>query len=260
MSAEELSQEEVRLGVSRQQALAETFVALADTLVADFDVVDLLDRLANSCVSLLGVDAAGILVDDQKGNLAVLASSSEEIRVLEAFQIQNNQGPCLDCFRTGTSVTSVDIELESYRWPLFTAAAHEAGYRSVLALPMRLRDQTIGGLNLFLKEAKDVPAEDRRLAQALADVATIGILHRRSAHRSDMLAEQLQFALTSRVVIEQAKGVIAERNDVSMDTAFNGLRQFARSQNLKLTDVALSVVRGELDPRTDMTTKRTRIR
>jgi transcriptional regulator with GAF, ATPase, and Fis domain len=260
MSAKDVPQEEVLVGASREQVVAETFVALADTLVADFDVVDLLDRLANSCVSLLGVDAAGLLVDDQKGHLAVLASSSEETRLLEVFQVQNNEGPCLECFRTGHRVTSNDLETDAHRWPLFAAAAKQAGIQSVVALPLRLREQTIGGLNLFLAEAKDVSEEDCRLAQALADVATIGILHRRSAHRSDMVAEQLQFALTSRVVIEQAKGVIAERNDVSMETAFNALRQFARSQNLKLTDVAFSVVRGDLDPRTDMTTRRTRVR
>jgi transcriptional regulator with GAF, ATPase, and Fis domain len=156
MSPKEVSQDEVRLGVSRQQVLAETFVALADTLVADFDVVDLLDRLANSCVTLLGVDAAGLLVDDQKGNLAVLASSSEEIRLLELFQVQNNEGPCLECFRTGATIVSADLRTETWRWPLFAAVANEAGFRSVVALPMRLRDQTIGGLNLFLKEAKEI--------------------------------------------------------------------------------------------------------
>jgi GAF domain-containing protein len=157
-------------------------------------------------------------------------------------------------------VMSTDIQRDELRWPLFSAAATEAGFKSVVALPLRLRDHTIGALNLFLVGATAVSEQDRKLAQALADVATIGLLHRRSAHRSDRVAEQLQFALTSRIVIEQAKGVIAERNDVSMDTAFNALRQFARSQNLKLTDVAFSVVKGELDPRTDMTTVRTRVR
>jgi GAF domain-containing protein len=233
---------------TREQLLAETFVVLADTLVDDYDVVDLLDQLVAACVDLLGVTAAGLLLDDQKGHLAVVASSSEETRLLEIFQLQNNEGPCLDCVRTGTAVTCGDLAAERERWPLFVPAALTAGFRSVAALPLRLREHVIGGLNLFDERLAPVPAEDRRLAQALADVATIGILQRRSVHRSTMVAEQLQHALNSRIVIEQAKGVLAERNSMGMDAAFSALRRHARNHNLKLTDVALTVVRGELDP------------
>jgi GAF domain-containing protein len=230
----------------REQRVADLFVALADTLVDDYDVVELLDQLVVGCVSLLQVSAAGLLLIDQKGRLAVMASSSEETRLLEIFQLQNNEGPCLDCVRTGAVVTSGALEQDLDRWPIFVPAAVAAGFRSVAAVPLRLRDQTIGGLNLFDARAQPVEAADRQLAQALADVATIGILQRRSAHRSSMVAEQLQHALNSRVVIEQAKGVLAERNDVSMEVAFAGLRDHARGNNLKLTDVALAVVRGEL--------------
>ena len=232
---------------SREQGLAETFVVLADTLVDDYDVVDLLDQLVGACVNLLGVTSAGLLLDDQKGNLAVVASSSEESRLLEVFQIQNNEGPCLDCVRTGQTVTCDDLETESERWPMFAQTAIDAGFRSVVAVPLRLRDQTIGGLNMFHSEPHPVAEEDRRLAQALADVATIGILQRRSAHRTTMVAEQLQHALNSRVTIEQAKGVLAERRQLSMEASFETLRSYARNHNLKLTDVALSVVQGELD-------------
>jgi GAF domain-containing protein len=232
----------------REQALAETFVMLADTLVEDYDIVDLLDRLATACVSLLGVTATGLLLDDQKGNLAVVASSSEETRLLEIFQLQNDQGPCLDCVRAGIAVTSADLAADHARWPLFVPAAVAAGFRSVAALPLRLRDQTIGGLNLFRDGAGPVPAADQRLAQALADVATIGILQQRSTHRSARLAEQLQLALNSRVIIEQAKGVLAERNAVDMTTAFDALRRHARQRNIKLTDLALAVIRGDTDP------------
>jgi GAF domain-containing protein len=231
---------------TREHELAEMFVMLADTLVEDYDIVDLLDRLAAACVSLLGVTAAGLLIDDQRGSLALVASSSEETRLLEIFQLQNNEGPCLDCVRTGAVVTSGALERDLERWPIFVPAAVAAGFQSVAAVPLRLRDQTIGGLNLFDERAQPVDAADRQLAQALADVATIGILQRRSAHRSSMVAEQLQHALNSRVVIEQAKGVLAERNDVSMEVAFAGLRDHARSNNLKLTEVALAVVRGQL--------------
>jgi GAF domain-containing protein len=237
-------------GRNREQLLAETFVVLADTLVDDYDVVDLLDGLVTACVSLLGVTACGLLLDDQKGHLAVVASSSEETRLLEIFQLQNNEGPCLDCVRTGSAVSCADLLEDQARWPRFVPAAMAAGFRSVAALPLRLREHVIGGLNLFGSGVGPVSPDDRRLAQALADVATIGILQRRSAHRSTMVAEQLQHALNSRIVIEQAKGVLAERNSVSMDTAFATLRRYARNHNLKLTDVALNVVRGELDPAT----------
>jgi GAF domain-containing protein len=197
---------------------------------------------------LFDVSAAGLLLDDQRGHLAVVASSSEETRLLELFQLQSNEGPCLDCVSSGAPVTSGDLEFDRDRWPLFVPVALDAGFRSVAAVPLRLRNQVIGGLNLFDAKAKQVVAEDRRLAQALADVATIGILQHRSAHRSVQLAEQLQHALNSRVVIEQAKGVLAERNGVGMDVAFVALRQHARNANLKLTDVALAVARGDVNP------------
>jgi GAF domain-containing protein len=231
----------------REKTLAETFVLLADTLVDDYDIVDLLDQLVASSVNLLGVTAAGLLLDDQRGNLAVVASSDESTRLLEIFQLQTNEGPCLDCVRTGSAVFSDDLQDDQERWPRFVPAAINAGFRSVVAVPLRLRDQTIGGLNMFHARPEPIPADDRRLAQALADVATIGILQRRSTHRSTQLAEQLQHALSSRVAIEQAKGVLAERSNVGMDEAFAALRTHARTHNLKLTDVALAVVRGELD-------------
>jgi GAF domain-containing protein len=233
---------------SREQALAHTFVVLADTLVADYDVVELLDELVEACVTLLGVTAAGLLLDDQKGNLALVASSSEGTTLLEIFQLQNNEGPCLDCVRTGTAVVSADLEADRERWPMFVPEALAAGFRSVAAVPLRLRDETIGGLNLFSDDESLLAGGDRQLAQALADVATIGILHQRSAHRTSVLAEQLQHALNSRVLIEQAKGVIAERDQVSMEVAFATLRKHARDHNLKLGDVAVAVVRRNPGP------------
>jgi GAF domain-containing protein len=233
---------------TREQALADAFVRLADTMVDDYDVADLLDQLVNACVDVLGVTAAALLLDDQRGQLALVASSSEATHLLEVFVLQNNEGPCLDCVRTGVPVISEDLEEDRDRWPLFVPAALRAGFRSVCAVPLRLRSQTIGGLNLFMAVPHAVPLADRQLAQALADVATIGILQQRSLHRSHVLSEQLQHALTSRVMIEQAKGVLAERNHLSMEAAFDALRRHARDHNLKLTDVAQSVVTAGLDP------------
>jgi GAF domain-containing protein len=239
---------EETLDDSREESLAETFVLLADTLVDDYDVVDLLDRLVSACVALLGATAAGLLLDDQKGNLGVVASSTEATHLLEVFQLQNDQGPCLDCVRTGIAVVSADLSDEAERWPAFVPAALTAGFRSVVAVPLRLRDHVIGGLNLFNDSAGIMTPAEQRLAQALADVATIGILQRRTTHRSELVAEQLQHALNSRVTIEQAKGVLAERRAITMDAAFDALRQYSRSRNLKLTDVAHDVVRSGLDP------------
>ena len=231
----------------REQELARTFVMLADSLVEDYNIVDLLDRLAAACVRLLGVTAAGLLLDDQQGHLGIVASSSEETRLLEVFQLQADQGPCLECVRTGAAVVSADLDADRARWPLFASFALAAGFGSVVALPLRLREQTIGGLNLFDDRIGQVPQDDQRLAQALADVATIDILQQRSAQRSAMLAEHLQRALNSRVVIEQAKGVLAERNGVSMVTAFDSLRQYARGQNIKLTDLAYAIVHNDFN-------------
>jgi GAF domain-containing protein len=232
---------------NREQAVAEMFVVLADTLVDDYDVVDLLDQLVAASVRLLGATAAGLLLDDQRGQLTLIASSSEETRLLEIFQLQNNEGPCLDCVRGGVAVTSEDLAADAARWPVFVPEALKAGFRSVAAVPLRLRAEIIGGLNLFADTPWTVSESDRQLAQALADVATIGILQQRAAHRTSVLAEQLQHALNSRVAIEQAKGVLAERNRISMEAAFEALRKHARDHNFKLSDAAEGVVRGRIE-------------
>lgn len=233
--------------MSRQQQLGEAFVALADSLVADFDVADLLHRLADHCVTLLDVAAAGLLLADQRGSLQVVAASSETSRLLELFQLQHDQGPCLDCFRTGATVTVPDVDLATDRWPIFAAETRAAGYRSVHALPMRLRDEMIGTLNLFGSRPGPLDDADVRIGQALADVATIAILQERAIRHSEMLAEQLQHALTSRIVIEQAKGVLAERGNLDMDQAFDRLRRHARNTNTRLTDLARGIVDGTVD-------------
>jgi transcriptional regulator with GAF, ATPase, and Fis domain len=241
--------------MGQERQLSEAFVALADSLVADYDVADLLHRLADHCVTLLKVDAAGLLLADQRGSLQVVAASSETSRVLELFQLQHDQGPCLDCYRTGAAITVPDIDPAADRWPIFAAGTRAAGYRSVHALPMRLREEVIGTLNLFGTRPGALDENDARIAQALADVATIAILQERAIRHHEMLAEQLQHALTSRIVIEQAKGVLAERGSLDIDEAFDRLRRYARNSNTRLTDLARGIVDGTFDSITVLTTR-----
>jgi ANTAR domain-containing protein/GAF domain-containing protein len=221
--------------------LLDTFVDLADTMISDFDVIDFLHLLTDRSVALLAASAAGVVLADPRGELRVAAASSEAAEVMELFQIQNDQGPCLDCFRTGQPVTA-DLTRSAQRWPRFAAAATGAGFRSVEALPMRLRDEVIGALNLFRTGPGLLGPEELRIGQALADVATIGLLQERNVRRSNVAAEQLQAALTSRVIIEQAKGKLAERLDLDVDRAFTLLRDYARTTNQRLTDVARNFV------------------
>lgn len=234
------------LGRPREQAIAETFVTLADSLVADYDLVEVLQGLVVACVDLLGAGAAGMLLDDQAGGLVVVAATDDETRLLEAFQVQHAQGPCRDCVRSGEVVFSADLEDDRSVWPEFAPVALRAGHRAVLAVPLRLRGEVVGALGMFRASAGQFADRDRRLAQAFADVATIGILQSRTMLRKSMIAEQLRAALDSRVVIEQAKGVLAERLGVDMAAAFAELRSHARNHNLKLTDVARAVVDGDL--------------
>ncbi len=231
----------------REQRLTETFVELADTLVDDYDVADLLHALSDRCVELLDASAAGLLLTDQRGALRTLAASSEQTMLLELFQLEANEGPCLDCFRSGAPVVEPDLSVATERWPHFVDRALRLGYRSVNALPMRLRNETIGALNLFSRNPGGLSPTDVGIAQALANVATIGILQERAIRRSELLAEQLQAALNSRVIIEQAKGVLAERGGLTMDQSFAQLRRFARSTNRRLSDTAQAVVSGVLD-------------
>jgi len=222
--------------------LSDTFVELADTMVADFDVIDFLQLLTDRSVMLLSASAAGVMLADPRGELRVAASSNEAAGLLELFQLQNDQGPCLDCFRTGQPVTATDLSGPGQQWPRFAAAATQFGFRTVEAVPMRLRNQVIGALNLFRAAPGPFDPADLRLGQALADVATIGLLQERNVRRSETVAEQLQGALNSRVVIEQAKGKLAERLGIDMDQAFTMLRDHARNSNQRLTDVARDFV------------------
>ena len=228
------------------ERLAQVFVELADTLVAGFDLMEFLHALTERCVELLGVDAAGLLLADSGGTLRLVAASTEQARVVELFQIQNDEGPCLDCYRTGQAVVISDIQAlrVTARWPRFAAAAGEMGFAGVHALPMRLRDQVIGTLNLFRIAPDGLDPAVAVAARALVDVATIGILQERAVHQQEVIAAQLQVALNSRVMIEQAKGILAERLQATTDDAFIILRRYARDHNRPLTQLAADVIDG----------------
>jgi GAF domain-containing protein len=226
----------------REGQLVHAFVALADTLVDDYDVVEFAQDLVENCVSLLDVDSAGLMLDDLRGGLQMLASTSEQTRMLELLQIQSDAGPCLQAYRTGQQVLVGDLGSDTGRWPEFASRAGAEGFGSVIAIPLRLRSERIGALNLFRRGTGMMTDSDLLVAQALADVATIGILHQRVLIRGALVNSQLQTALNSRVLIEQAKGVLAERQGLDMDQAFVQLRNMARSNNRHLSDTARAVI------------------
>ena len=234
------------MAVTVDERLAQAFVKLADTLVVGYDLIEFLQTLTDQCVDLLEVDAAGLLLADSQGALRMVAASTEQARVVELLQIQSDEGPCLDCYRTGQAVIVSDIRSESAvaRWPQFAAATRETGYAGVHAIPMRLRDQVIGTLNLFKIAPNGLDPAVVVAATALVDVATIGILQERSVRQHEVVAGQLQRALNSRVMMEQAKGVLAERLQVTPDEAFVILRRYARDHNHPLTELSGDVIRG----------------
>ena len=232
----------------RESQIARTFVELADTLVDEFDPTDFLYLLVEHCVGLLDVAAAGVLLTDQRGGVRMAAASSERAELLEVFGAETAGGPCVECIRTGLPVSSVDLVADLERWPQYVSAAREYGFRAVHVLPMRLRRDVIGALSLLDTDTGGVAQSTSDLGQALADVATIGILQQRSIRHSQQLPEELQTALNTRVIIEQAKGMLAaSRPDISPEAAFAALRGFARAHQLKLTALAQDVVDGHAD-------------
>ncbi len=223
--------------------LSNLFVEVADTLVDDFDVIEFLRLVATHASEIGGGSAVGLMLSDQTGQLQFMAASSEDAALLELFQLQIAQGPCVDCHRTGKPVVNSDLAAAASEWPLFAPRAIELGFRAVHAYPMRLRDRVIGAMNLFGREPAPVASADTsRVLQALADVATIGIIQERAIAQAETLTEQLQSALNSRVVIEQAKGAVARALGIGVDEAFERIREHAREHNVKLTDLARRLV------------------
>lgn len=222
--------------------VVDTFVSLADTLVDGYDVVDLLHTLVDTCSALVEASAGGILLVNERRQLEVVASTNERSRLVELMQLRVGGGPCLECYVTGRSVSVRDLTADDSRWPVFRSQALEQQFKAVHAVPLRLRAETIGSLNLFWDKPGALDERDSDVVQALAHVATIGILQERAMRESTIAREQLQRALNSRVVIEQAKGVVAQTHDVSMEAAFSLIRDYARSNQMPLAVVSEGIV------------------
>ena len=238
--------------MDESRRLAHVFVELADTLIENFDVVDFLQTLTERCVELLDTDAAGLMLGDQRGGLQLMTATMEQARVLELFELQSDQGPCLDCFTEGEVIANIELAGADARrrWPSFAPAALEAGFEITHALPMRLRGRVIGALNMFSGQQVRLDDDDLAVGQAMADVATIGLLQQRSLHEQTVLSEHLQTALHNRVLIEQAKGVMASRAGLSINDAFTVLRAYAHDNHRALSDVAAGVVDGSITEKT----------
>ena len=234
--------------MTRERILVETFVGLADTLVDDYDIIDFMQTLAERCVELLDVSAAGIMLADPDGTLRHTACSSEQMRLVELLELQLEEGPCFDAYRSRAAVVCESPEEARARWPRFAPPAQESGFVAVSAVPMRLRTDVIGALNLFSSGEARLADDDLGVAQAMADIATIGILQERVIRDRKALASQLEFALESRVAIEQAKGIVAEHQKIDVDQAFDLIRRFTRSRNRLLSETARQIVGGAITP------------
>ncbi|MFD3516375.1 ANTAR domain-containing protein [Streptomyces sp. NPDC058657] len=234
---------------ARERRLTEVFVEVADSLVEDFDVLDFLHRLSRRCVELLDVTAAGILLADSHGELRLVAASDEHTRLLELFALQHDQGPCVECYRTGDPGLNIDLAhpATTQGWDRFATRARENGFATTHAVPLRLRSRIVGALNLFHTDTQHLTDQDATLAQALADIATIAVLQQRTLEASQTEAAQLQAALTSRIILEQAKGILAERLNLTPDQAFDVFRTHARSHGLRLSDTARRIIDGDFD-------------
>lgn len=228
--------------MEREREISRLFVSLADTLVRDYEVIDLLQRLVDGARSVFDVEAVGVMLGAQEDRLALTAASDEDMRTLEVFELQAETGPCYDAYRSGEALSVPDLETERDRWPEFVPRALELGFRSAQAFPLRLREDTIGALNLFRPSPGGLSDDETELGQSLADMAAIGILQQRAVADANVRAEHLQRALDSRVLIEQAKGALAERLGVPAEQAFSRMREHSRSHNMKLREICRRVI------------------
>jgi GAF domain-containing protein len=227
----------------RETRVLAAVVRLVDSLLDDFDVVDLLTQLTEQCADLLDVEAAGFLLADPLGQLRLLAATSEQARDVELFQLQADEGPCVQCYVTGHPVSVADVRSDLGQWPRFASTARDAGFAAVHAVPMRAAGAVLGALGLFGTNPGVLNDADLLVAQTLTHIACVAIVQEQSPTPSTVLT-QLKAALASRVIIEQAKGFLRDRLDVEVEVAFTLLRSYARSQKEHLTDVAERVITG----------------
>jgi GAF domain-containing protein len=242
MNDSEHAADSTREGSTREERINDAFVRVAGTLVDNYDVLDLLSTLMNTCTDLLGVQAGGILLADGTGQLELVASTSEEAEIVEIMIVAAGAGPCVDCFNTGAVVSVPDIAADSAAWPRFRRSALDQGFRAAHATPLRLHGEVIGAMNLMSTTVGALSSRDAQLAQALADVATVGILHERSFRQPEVVAAQLHLALDTRILVEQAKGVLAQVRSCTMTEAFTALRDYARAHDVTLRAAAKGVV------------------
>ena len=232
---------------SREEKINAAFVSMTDALMSEYDIVDLLSTLLNACIDVLDMDAGGILLADSSGNLELVASTSEEAEIVETIIVAAGEGPCIECYDTADAVSVPDIELVAEKWPKFYASAKEQGFLSTYAVPMRLRDEVMGVMNILSSQPLEISEGDGKIAQALADLAVLGVLHERNFRTPVVVTEQLHLALDTRILIEQAKGVLAQREHLTMTEAFDALRHYARENGLPLRRVAEATVHRTLD-------------
>lgn len=231
------------------RTLSDTIAELVDTIVSDFDITEIFFRLVDAAVAVVDADEAGLLLTDRTGELGIAATTSASTHLVELLQVQAREGPCFDAYRTGEPVRTGPLDSDHARqtWPEFTPMALSAGFHSVVAVPMRWRDTTLGSLNLFRKGPGRADDREVTAARALADLTTIAVVQAHAVDGAHEVIDQLQNALDTRVSIEQAKGIVAERTKLGMDAAFERIRRHARSSNARLADVAAGIVSGDLD-------------
>ncbi|MFI9231669.1 GAF and ANTAR domain-containing protein [Streptomyces rimosus] len=229
---------------SREMRVSAAFIDLADTLVSDFEPADFLCRVTEHCMNLLEIGDAGVMLAAHDGPLRLVAASSERVRLVELFELDASEGPCCTAFRQATAIDHTNLATPSPRWPRFCARAHRAGYVSVHATPVLLRDEVLGVLNLFRRVPGPLPEADRQLARALADATAISLTQQTTFHQHRTLQAQLQQALDTRSIIEQAKGFLTARHETDPDTAFHRLRAHARHHHLRLADLSRDIVDG----------------
>ncbi|PPF27417.1 transcriptional regulator [Rathayibacter tritici] len=227
---------------SREHSVIKTFVALSDTLVDDYDVVDFTQTLVESSATLFDAVSAGLVLADPAGSLEVLASTDEDARLIELLQLDRGSGPCIQCFETGQPVIVEDVRAVGAEWAEFRERAIEIDVLAAHCVPMRSGGTTIGSLSLFQSRPGRLDRDDIAVVQAFADVATIGILHQRALQQSTVTQEQLQRALDSRVLIEQAKGILAYAHRTTVEQAFEVLRVRSRATSTPITTLAQEII------------------